>query len=411
MSNLPENQENGKWEPSVFGKRKKLDDIATSQQLGEVIARPKDEPQQNVFNVLSRNSSSEILLMDINRSSSTMAWDAFSVIKTDNKLGWKSNVHFALNPFVVFPMKNDRLKQLTGSARKYIWFHTNVPFETEGADFLELSVDLQDMLLHPLAMFARLDSVVNKNLLLNFLPLICDIPELMEFVTIQIMMETQHGITYATQIHETAKDITRVNAILQGEGVAASIKEKEDWACNWIDNGPTSSERILAFIFVEGVAFCSAFAILNWFKFFKPGKFKGIMTANDYIIRDETLHAETWSTVLDMRTDKPSQERAYEIIESCIRIEQRWCSESLAKPQPHITKDMMFEYIKFIADYWLQRNGYAKKYNSKQPFHWMSLQELKNRTNFFEVHTTNYQTTPIASGTISGAFSLSKDLQ
>ena len=44
--------------------------------------------------------------------------------------------------------------------------------------------------------------------------------------------------------------------------------------------------------------------------------------------------------------------------------------------------DMMKDYIEYVADHLLSQLGFAKEYNTANPFDWMELISLQGKTNF-----------------------------
>ena len=51
----------------------------------------------------------------------------------------------------------------------------------------------------------------------------------------------------------------------------------------------------------------------------------------------------------------------------------------------------MTQYIKYVADYWLRKLSYSKLYNVDNPFDFMDMNSIDNKTNFFEKRVTEYQ--------------------
>jgi len=51
----------------------------------------------------------------------------------------------------------------------------------------------------------------------------------------------------------------------------------------------------------------------------------------------------------------------------------------------------MQQYIEFVADYWLVELGCSKVYGVENPFDFMDMLSLQNKTNFFEKRTSEYQ--------------------
>jgi ribonucleotide reductase beta subunit family protein with ferritin-like domain len=51
---------------------------------------------------------------------------------------------------------------------------------------------------------------------------------------------------------------------------------------------------------------------------------------------------------------------------------------------------MMCQYIEFVADRLILQLGYPKIYNVENPFQFMELISLENKTNFFEKRVSEY---------------------
>lgn len=51
----------------------------------------------------------------------------------------------------------------------------------------------------------------------------------------------------------------------------------------------------------------------------------------------------------------------------------------------------MCQYIEYVSDKLLKQLGYDAIYNSSNPFSWMNLISMENKTNFFENRVTEYQ--------------------
>ena len=62
-----------------------------------------------------------------------------------------------------------------------------------------------------------------------------------------------------------------------------------------------------------------------------------------------------------------------------------------------MNKDMMSQYIRFVADRLLMALGYERYYNVRNPFDWMELISLQGKTNFFEKRVGEYQKSGVMS--------------
>ena len=55
-----------------------------------------------------------------------------------------------------------------------------------------------------------------------------------------------------------------------------------------------------------------------------------------------------------------------------------------------MNSELMSQYIEFVADRLLLQYGLAKLYNSENPFEFMELISMENKTNFFEKRVSEY---------------------
>jgi ribonucleoside-diphosphate reductase beta chain len=69
----------------------------------------------------------------------------------------------------------------------------------------------------------------------------------------------------------------------------------------------------------------------------------------------------------------------------------------------------MCQYIEFVADRLLVSLGCPKAYNASNPFDFMELISLQNKTNFFEKRVAEYQKSGVMSKKEDNAFSLDED--
>jgi ribonucleoside-diphosphate reductase beta chain len=71
--------------------------------------------------------------------------------------------------------------------------------------------------------------------------------------------------------------------------------------------------------------------------------------------------------------------------------------------------ELMCQYIEFVADRLLVSLGCSKHYNTSNPFDFMELISLQNKTNFFEKRVAEYQKSGVMADKAGQAFSLDED--
>jgi ribonucleoside-diphosphate reductase beta chain len=173
-----------------------------------------------------------------------------------------------------------------------------------------------------------------------------------------------------------------------------AVKEKAEWALNWIDNG-NFVQRLIAFSIVEGIFFSSSFASIFWLK--KRGLMPGLSFSNELISRDEGLHCD-FACHLYTKHVKNKLDRAQvlEILTDAVRIEKKFVSDAIPVKLIGMNSDLMCQYIEFVADRLLVSLGEAKHYNATNPFPWMEQIAIPRKTNFFEKRVAEYNKAGVA---------------
>jgi ribonucleoside-diphosphate reductase subunit M2 len=152
-------------------------------------------------------------------------------------------------------------------------------------------------------------------------------------------------------------------------------------------------ERILAFACIEGILFNSAFAAIYWIK--KKNILRGFCKANEFIARDEAIHfkfAVTLYLMLEMRTPTLSLEsiKVYEIVDEAVVTNELFIKEIIIGEMIGMSSHDLLLYTKCVADTLLTSLAYRKLYNVENPFDWMAIIQLPNKTNFFEDKVSEY---------------------
>jgi len=118
----------------------------------------------------------------------------------------------------------------------------------------------------------------------------------------------------------------------------------------------------------------------------------GLAFSNELISRDEGLHCE-FACLLHNKyiQNKVSAERITQIITEAVDIEKEFVTESLPVSLIGMNAKLMQQYIEFVADFWLVELGCQKVYSVDNPFDFMDMLSLQNKSNFFEKRTSEYQ--------------------
>ncbi len=295
-----------------------------------------------------------------------------------------------LNKYVVFAEDtNAKVLELCNMQEANIWLASDINLTHDAVDWNKLTPSEQEYLKQILSFFAASDGMVGENLALNFIQEV-QIPEVRYFYYFQCMMEAVHAKVYSqlvnTFISSTAERENMFNSI----HVHPVIKKKSEWAEKWMDkNKATFSQRLVAFLAVEGIFFAGSFAAIFWIRD------RGILAnslgvANEYISRDETLHADFAATLYKEYCNDLSQQQVEDILLSALELEKEFNHHALPDRLLGLNAELMDQYLESVTDTWLVTLGFRKKFNANQPFQFMSTFGQKRKDLFFEKTRTNY---------------------
>ena len=125
---------------------------------------------------------------------------------------------------------------------------------------------------------------------------------------------------------------------------------------------------------------------------FSPVTFSTGLTvnSNEFIARDEGLHCTFACKLYSNLVNKLSYETIKEMVNEVVEIETEFITESLPCRLIGMNAKLMCQYIEFVADRLIVQLGYSKLYNTENPFDFMQLISIENKTNFFEKRVGEY---------------------
>jgi ribonucleotide reductase beta subunit family protein with ferritin-like domain len=224
-------------------------------------------------------------------------------------------------------------------------------------------------------------------------------------------MENIHSETYSLLIEQYVRDPAEKEKVFQAIHTMPAVREKANWAIQWMNRDNSFAERIIAFAAVEGVLFSGSFCAIYWLK--KRGLMPGLTFSNELISRDEGLHAEFACLMYRSLQNKLPEDVVHDIIRGAVEVERKFICEALSCDLIGMNSELMTRYIEFVADRLLAALGHSKLFGSSNPFDWMELISLQGKTNFFEKRVGEYQKAGVMSGTNpqeeSKGFSLDAD--
>jgi ribonucleoside-diphosphate reductase beta chain len=335
--------------------------------------------------------------------------------------------------YTVFPIKYHNLWTFYKQHLSTFWTAEEIKLTDDLVDWnSKLNDNERYFIKNILAFFAASDGIVNENLVVNFYNEV-QIPEARQFYSVQMMIEAIHGETYSLLIDTYISNTEEKTKLFNAVETIPAVKRKAEWAIRWIQEGsslqqmipdehmgwlkflersdeyqdqqlnpkiiealqfitnerPSFAQRLLAFICVEGIFFSGSFCAIYWLK--SRGLMPGLSTANQFISRDENLHAEMAIELYKMLENRLDQTTVHSIFKEAVEIEREFITESLPVSLIGMNEKLMSQYIEMVADRWLVLLGYDKLYGTANPFPFMEMISLNEKVNFFENVVTNYQ--------------------
>jgi ribonucleoside-diphosphate reductase beta chain len=307
------------------------------------------------------------------------------------------------------PMQYPQFYQLYKDSIKNIWTTDELDFSVDYEHLRDkVSPKEAHLIKRLVAFFATADNVVAHNLVLNLYTHI-NSPEFRMFLGKQLFDEMLHVETYLLLVDTYLPDPAERAEAFNAYQTIPSIKLKADFCFKYmdqiykIDRMDTDDKRkqfienLICFAAcVEGLFFFGSFAYVYFLR--NKGVLPGLATATNWVFRDETMHIEAAMGALGcMREeyphlfDKALEQRVENMIEEAISVEMAFCEDVLAFGISGLSPVMMKEYLLYVADQRFVQLGYAKRYNARNPFPFMVLQDVQPLTNFFEKRVTEYQ--------------------
>lgn len=309
--------------------------------------------------------------------------------------------------FVLFPIKHSRIWDAYKQAEQSFWTAEEVPLAPDLNDWDKLNVDEKHYIKWVLAFFAASDGIVNENICVNFLKEV-QIPEARCYYGFQYMIENVHSEMYSLLIDTYIQDTTEKNFLFNAIENIPVVAKKANWALRWLESkDATFGEKLIAFAVVEGIFFSGSFCSIFWLK--KRGLMPGLSLANELISRDEGQHCAFAVLLYSMIENKPSKETIITMFKDAVEIECEFVSDSLPVGLIGMNSNLMCQYIRFVADYWLEQLGVEKIFGDKNPFDWMITLGLNAKTNFFEKKVSEYSLSTAGKTQEENSFSADAD--
>lgn len=308
------------------------------------------------------------------------------------------------------PMKYPVFFEMYKNGIKNTWTVDEVDFSTDVTDLRQKLTPAETHLIGRLvAFFATGDSIVGNNLVLNLYKHI-NSPEARLYLSRQLFEEALHVQFYLTLLDtyiphpdERAKAFAAIDNI-------PSIQKKAQFCFKWIDSIyqmdriETREDRrkflmnLICFATcIEGLFFFAAFAYVYFLR--SKGLLQGLATGTNWVFRDESMHIEFAMEVINtVRQEEPElfneqmNEMIVQMIEDAIECEMAFAKDILDHGVAGLSLKDMRQYLEYVADQRLEALHIAPRFNAKNPFGFMELQDVQELANFFERRVSAYQT-------------------
>lgn len=306
----------------------------------------------------------------------------------------------------LFPIKYPDLWDYYKKAESSFWTAEEIDLSKDKHDFDNLKEGEQHFISHVLAFFATADALVFDNIDSNFGEEI-QIREAKTFYGFQKAIEGIHNETYSLMIETIISDPERRKRVYESVKAFPGLKMKNDWALSFMDRRNADFPiRLLGFIIMEYLFFSSSFAAIFYFR--KRNLMNGLCFSNELISRDEGLHAQFGVHLFNnYLTEKPEKKIVHRMVMEAVEIEKTFVKESLPVKLIGMNEELMLQYVMFIADHMLTALQYDKLFNVNNPFEFMELISLQDKTNFFEKRVSAYSLANV--GEETQVFSLTED--
>jgi len=310
----------------------------------------------------------------------------------------KSDPLLMENPhrWVMFPIQYPDVWEMYKKHEASFWTAEEIDLSQDTKDWETLSDSEKHFIKHVLAFFAASDGIVLENLAAQFSTEV-QIPEARAFYGFQIAMENIHSETYSLLIEQYIREPSEKEEIFNAIETMPAVRDKAQWAIQWMQKENSFAERVVAFAAVEGILFSGSFCAIYWLK--KRGLMPGLTFSNELISRDEGLHAEFACLLYGMLQNKLPDEVVHDMIRAAVEVERHFICEALSCDLIGMNSELMTKYIEFVADRLLTSLGHPKLFNAVNPFDWMELISLQGKTNFFEKRVGEYQKAGVMAST------------
>ena len=147
---------------------------------------------------------------------------------------------------------------------------------------------------------------------------------------------------------------------------------------------------------VEGLFFFGAFAYVYFLR--SKGLLDGLASGTNWVFRDESAHMNFAFKVIEtVRAEEPElfnqgmQDMVVAMLEEAVDCEMLFAQDVTGLGIAGLSEKDMRQYLEYCADQRLRALSIPPRFNVKNPFGFMELQDVQELTNFFERRVSAYQ--------------------
>lgn len=272
-----------------------------------------------------------------------------------------------------------------------------------------LTEDERIIIKRSLGFFATADSLVANNLVLAVYRHITN-PECRQYLLRQAFEEALHTHSYQHIIESLGLDEAEVFNMYRE---VPAVAMKASWALPYTQSlcdpdfhtGTTeNNQRLVRDLIAFYVVFESIFFYVGFTQILamgRRGKMTGTSEQFQYILRDESMHANFGIDVINqIKIENPDiwtaefQKQAIHMIREGVDLEIQYARDTMPRGILGLNADVFQEYLHYIANRRCSQLGLAEQYpGAENPFPWMSeMMDLNKEKNFFETRVIEYQT-------------------
>jgi ribonucleoside-diphosphate reductase beta chain len=249
---------------------------------------------------------------------------------------------------------------------------------------------------------------VANNLVLNLYKHV-NAPEARMYLSRQLYEEALHVQFYLTLLDTYIPDLAEREQAFQAIHNIPSIAKKAEFCFKWIDSIQELDEcrtvedrrrfllNMICFATcIEGLFFFGAFAYVYFMR--SKGLLNGLAAGTNWVFRDESCHmAYAFEVVETVRKEEPElfdaelERQVVQMLEEAVDCESAFSEDLLQQGVSGLSTRDMRQYLEFVADQRLANLGIAPRFNAKNPFPFMDLQDVQELSNFFERRVSAYQ--------------------